>query len=116
MAFLVNGWPFYFNKEENHVWEVLKAVENVLGNNHRGLNKGKEGEGIAENTFRKYQDIANTLLDNERKRKLFFFAIILHDIAKYSISNAVLYSICNTFWKKLTTKTIIITFAILSFN
>ena len=36
--------------------------------------------------------------------------------AKYNISNGVAKLVCKTFWKKLTTSTIIITFAILSLS
>ncbi len=84
----LNQSPFKFCAEKGHVWQVLEALESVLLNNHGSFSRDKEGDELDEDIFRKFVSLAHGLQKDERAVKQIWTAVLLHDIAKYSVQNA----------------------------
>lgn len=84
----LNKLPFMFSAENDHVWQVLEALEAVLNNNHGSFSKDKEGEELNKGIFGKFVSLANDLKEDEGFAKQMWMVVFLHDIAKYSVQNA----------------------------
>jgi len=84
----LNELPFLFSAENDHVWQVLEALEAVLNNNHGSFSKDKEGEELNKDIFGKFVSLANDLKEVEGFSKQIWMVFSLHDIAKYSVQNA----------------------------
>lgn len=84
----LNELPFVFSAENDHVWQVLEALEAVLSNNHDSFSKDKEGEELNKDIFSKFVSLANDLKEVEGFAKQMWMVVFLHDIAKYSVQNA----------------------------
>jgi hypothetical protein len=84
----LNNWPFMFSEENNHIWQVLEALESILNSNHASFSKGKEGEKLNQDIFSKYVSLAYDLKKDKRLIEQIWIVVFLHDIAKYSVQNA----------------------------
>ncbi|MBA7712073.1 hypothetical protein ES703_121042 [subsurface metagenome] len=84
----LNELPFKFSADNNHVWQVLEALDVVLDNNHGLFSKDKEGGELNKDIFGEFVSIAHDLQNYEGMVKQIWIAIFLHDIAKHSVLNA----------------------------
>ncbi len=85
----LNKLPFMFSEENDHVWQVLEALEAVLDNNYGSFSKDKDGEELNENIFSKFVSLAYELKKDKGLIKQIWIVVLLHDTAKYySVLNA----------------------------
>jgi hypothetical protein len=97
----LNELPFMFSAENDHVWQVLGALEAVLDNNYSSFSKDKKGDKLTEDIFSNFVSLAYELQKDKGLVKHMWIVVLLHDIAKYSVQNADHAQICGNLVRDL---------------